>query len=51
MQRKSLMVVFPIIGYMIGWKVDKMELERMTLFRDRSALFGRDHGEGYKPSW
>ncbi|KAI9562953.1 hypothetical protein GHT06_010409 [Daphnia sinensis] len=50
-QRKHLIVVVPIVAYMIGWKLEKIEYERMTLFRDRSALFGREHGPDYKPSW
>ncbi len=48
-------MLLPINSYLnyvqVGWKLDNMEYERMVLFKDRSALFGRDHGEGYKPSW
>lgn len=51
MQRKSLLALFPVVGFMIGWKLDNMEMERMSLFKDRSALFGREHGPDYKPSW
>jgi len=51
MQRKNAVVFIPIISFMIGWKIDNIEYERLTLFRDRSALFGREHGPDYKPSW
>ena len=51
MQRKHAVVFIPIISFMIGWKIDNIEYERLTLFRDRSALFGREHGPDYKPSW
>jgi|NOAtaT_7_FD_contig_31_4552805_length_485_multi_15_in_0_out_0_1 NADH dehydrogenase (ubiquinone) 1 beta subcomplex subunit 1 len=47
-QRKHLMILIPIVAGVIGWKLDKMEIERLTLFRDKSALFGR---EVQKPSW
>ncbi|KZS10285.1 putative NADH dehydrogenase 1 beta subcomplex subunit [Daphnia magna] len=50
-QKKHLVVIFPVVAYLIGWKLEKIEYERMTLFRDRSALFGREHGPDYKPSW
>lgn len=50
-RKKNLLVLVPIAAYMIGWKLDKMEVERLTLFRDRSALFGTEHQPGYKPSW
>ncbi|CAH1994860.1 unnamed protein product [Acanthoscelides obtectus] len=33
--------IFPAIGYAIGWWLDRKETERMTLFRDKSALYGR----------
>ena len=51
MQRKHLIAVVPFAFMAVGWKLDRMEIERMTLFRDNSALFGREHGINYKPSW
>jgi len=36
---------------MIGHKLDKMESERMTTFRDKSALYGRELKPGEPPSW
>lgn len=50
-RKKNLIALVPIAGFLIGLKLDRMEVERMTLFRDRSALFGREMGSGYKPSW
>lgn len=36
----SLLFV-PFIGFGIGWYIDRTETERLTLFRDKSALYGR----------
>lgn len=41
----------PFIGYAIGWFLDRKETERMTLFRDKSALYGRQLQPGEQPSW
>lgn len=41
-------VVFPMSGYFLGAWLDNKESERMTYFRDRSALYGRKVD---KPSW
>ncbi|XP_065349307.1 uncharacterized protein ND-MNLL [Cloeon dipterum] len=30
----------PFIGYFIGMKIERMETERLTLYRDKSALYG-----------
>ncbi|ETN60950.1 hypothetical protein AND_007412 [Anopheles darlingi] len=43
--------VLPLIGYGFGMFLDNKETERMTLFRDKSALYGRVLKEGEKPSW
>jgi len=50
-RKKNLIALVPIAAFAFGWKLDKMEIERMTLFRDKSALFGKEHGLEYKPSW
>jgi len=50
-QRKSLIALIPMALFGVGWKLDRMEVERLSLFRDKSALFGREHGPDYKPSW
>ncbi|KYN34095.1 NADH dehydrogenase [ubiquinone] 1 beta subcomplex subunit 1 [Trachymyrmex septentrionalis] len=44
-------LIFPFAGFMIGHKIDKMETERMTTFRDKSALYGRELKPGEPPSW
>lgn len=38
-------------GALFGKYLDDMETERMTLFRDKSALYGGMVREGEKPSW
>lgn len=43
--------ILPFTGFMIGWWLDNKETERHTLFRDKSALYGRVLDEGEKPSW
>ncbi|TMW49574.1 hypothetical protein DOY81_005362, partial [Sarcophaga bullata] len=32
--------VLPLLGFAIGHYLDKKETERMTMFRDKSALYG-----------
>merc|ERR1712116_29723 len=52
MRNKLLLkMLVPISAGLLGWKLDNMEVERLTLFRDKSALFGRELGVGEKPSW
>lgn len=41
----------PAAGFWLGWFLDKKETERMVLFRDKSALYGRPMGPDDKPSW
>lgn len=33
--------ILPAIGFVTGWYLDRLETERLTLFRDKSALYGR----------
>ncbi|XP_076287005.1 NADH dehydrogenase [ubiquinone] 1 beta subcomplex subunit 1 [Lasioglossum baleicum] len=35
----------------VGWYIDRSESLRMTRFRDKSALFGRELKPGEPPSW
>lgn len=44
-------LVFPLTGFLIGYKLDLMETERMTMFRDKSALYGRELKPGEPPTW
>lgn len=45
-------VAIPLsIGALFGKYLDDKETERMTLFRDRSALYGGLVKKGEKPSW
>lgn len=43
--------LFPFAGYFIGAYLDDLETERLSLFRDKSALYGRVLKENEKPSW
>ncbi|XP_062558634.1 NADH dehydrogenase [ubiquinone] 1 beta subcomplex subunit 1 [Armigeres subalbatus] len=49
--KQYLWAFIPLTGYGIGWFLDNKETERMTMFRDKSALYGRVLKEGEKPSW
>lgn len=48
--KQYVWLLLPAAGYMIGWKLDRMETERMVMFRDRSALYGRGTLPA-TPSW
>lgn len=41
----------PLTGFFLGWQMDRSEVLRMTRFRDKSALYGRELKEGEAPSW
>jgi len=45
------MLSLPLVGFFIGKFFDDQETERMTMFRDKSALYGRELAEGEKPTW
>ncbi|EDW82669.1 NADH dehydrogenase [ubiquinone] 1 beta subcomplex subunit 1 [Drosophila tropicalis] len=52
LDKRILWAGLPLLGFAIGHFLDKKETERMTLFRDKSALFGRPEGsEKQEPSW
>ncbi|ERL95042.1 hypothetical protein D910_12312 [Dendroctonus ponderosae] len=38
-------------GIYLGHLLDVKETERMTLFRDKSALYGRELQPGEAPTW
>ncbi|XP_076386033.1 NADH dehydrogenase [ubiquinone] 1 beta subcomplex subunit 1 [Megachile rotundata] len=40
-----------VVGYSVGWYFDRMETLRLTGYRDKSALFGRQLKPGEPPSW
>lgn len=52
---RAVVCILPFVGFAIGHYLDVQETERMTLFRDKSALYGRrDDDEQNKdkpPSW
>lgn len=51
-QRGMPMFFLPaVIGYFIGKYIDDKEIERSTLFRDKSKLFGGNRKPGDPPSW
>jgi len=39
------------LGYLIGKKIDDVEKDRSTTFRDKSSLFGGNVKPGEDPSW
>lgn len=41
----------PLVGFGIGWFLDREETLRMTRFRDKSALYGHRLKAGDPPSW
>ncbi|ALC49121.1 CG18624 [Drosophila busckii] len=52
LDKRALWAALPLLGYAIGHFLDTKETERMTMFRDKSALYGRAAGsENQQPSW
>lgn len=49
--RQYIWFGLPLVGFSIGWFLDRKETERMVMFRDRSALYGRQLKDGEQPSW
>ncbi|XP_060519709.1 NADH dehydrogenase [ubiquinone] 1 beta subcomplex subunit 1 [Cylas formicarius] len=49
--KRSYLMILPFIGFGFGWYLDVKETERMHLFRDKSALYGRTLKQGEQPSW
>ncbi|XP_055383201.1 NADH dehydrogenase [ubiquinone] 1 beta subcomplex subunit 1 [Condylostylus longicornis] len=49
--KQYLWGALPLTGFLVGWFLDIKETERMTRFRDKSALYGRNLKEGEAPSW
>lgn len=49
--KQYVWVALPLTGFLIGCYLDRKETERMTLFRDKSALYGRQLKAGEQPSW
>lgn len=43
--------IVPLTGFFVGWYIDLLETKRYAIFRDKSALYGRELKEGQKPSW
>ncbi|XP_059609464.1 NADH dehydrogenase [ubiquinone] 1 beta subcomplex subunit 1 [Phlebotomus argentipes] len=48
---KSVWFAVPMTGFCIGWFLDYQETLRMTRFRDKSALYGRELAPGEQPTW
>ncbi|CAH1371817.1 NADH dehydrogenase [ubiquinone] 1 beta subcomplex subunit 1 [Tenebrio molitor] len=44
-------ISLPILGFAFGAYLDRKETERLTLFRDKSALYGRVLKEDEPPTW
>lgn len=50
-QRHIAGIGIPFIGFLFGGYLDYQENLRLTMFRDRSALYGRELKHGEPPSW
>ncbi|KAM8720083.1 hypothetical protein ACLKA7_006177 [Drosophila subpalustris] len=52
LDKRAMWAALPLLGFAIGHFLDKKETERMSMFRDKSALYGRPAGsEDKPPSW
>jgi len=49
--RQYKLALIPFAGFLIGHIFDKIQEKRMTTFRDKSALYGRELKPGEPPSW
>lgn len=49
--RQYIWALLPLSGFAFGWFLDIKETERMTMFRDKSALYGGRVKPGDPPSW
>lgn len=49
--KQYIWMVLPLAGYAIGTYLDRKETERMTMFRDKSALYGGIRKPEDPPSW
>lgn len=49
--REYVWFLMPVAFGMFGKFLDDQETLRMTMFRDKSALFGRTLKDGEQPSW
>lgn len=49
--RLAKLSLLPFTGCAIGWYLDRQETLRMTLFRDKSALYGGNVKPSDPPSW
>lgn len=49
--KQYVYLALPFTGFYLGLFLEHKETERMSRFRDKSALYGRILKEGEKPSW
>lgn len=49
--KKWYLFPIPLAGVLFGAYLNRTETERLTLFRDKSALYGRELKEGEAPTW
>ncbi|KAL1500970.1 hypothetical protein ABEB36_006380 [Hypothenemus hampei] len=49
--RKWYLISVPLAAYAFGYYLDRQETERLSLFRDKSDLYGRVLKEGEQPTW
>ncbi|XP_015607367.1 uncharacterized protein LOC107273551 [Cephus cinctus] len=44
-------IIIPTLGFIGGLYLERLEDERWTMFRDKSALYGKPKAPGEPPSW
>ena len=49
--QNKLVAIVPLACFFGGWYLDKLDDERMTMFRNKSALYGRELKPGEKQPW
>lgn len=49
--RTAVALGVPLLMGLIGWRLDVADDQRMTMFRNKSALYGRELKPGEKQPW
>uniref|UniRef100_A0A8C7X6B9 NADH dehydrogenase [ubiquinone] 1 beta subcomplex subunit 1 n=1 Tax=Oryzias sinensis TaxID=183150 RepID=A0A8C7X6B9_9TELE len=49
--RRYWVHLFVPVGFVIGWYFDKLQDQKLTAFRNKSALFGRELKPGEEVTW
>lgn len=49
--REYVAYTFVPIGFVMGWYLDKQQDAKLTAFRNKSALYGRELKPGEEVTW